>query len=129
MAEAIINGITVPFLPPGGIDGLKERFPVQAGGAGRPFGDILQEEINELTWSRHARERLESRNIVLNDSDITSLRQAVDRADQKGARDSLVLLRNLAFIVNVQNRTVVTAVEAGHLRDNVFTNIDSAVIA
>jgi len=53
----------------------------------------------------------------------------VTRADEKGAKDSLVLLRDLAFIVNVKNRTVVTAVDGEHLKDNVFTNIDSAVIA
>jgi flagellar operon protein len=129
MAETVINGITVPFLPAGGVEALKERGPAQAPGGGRQFGEILREELKELKWSRHAQERLESRNIVLDDADMASLRRAVDRADEKGARDSLVLLKNLAFIVSVQNRTVVTAVDADRMRDSVFTNIDSAVVA
>jgi flagellar operon protein len=53
----------------------------------------------------------------------------VDRAEEKGARDSLVLLRDMAFIVSVSNRTVVTAMDGERLKENVFTNIDSAVIA
>ncbi len=65
----------------------------------------------------------------LNDADMTTLQLAVNRAEEKGARDSLVLLRDMAFIVSVPNRTVVTAMDSEHLKENVFTNIDSAVIA
>jgi flagellar operon protein len=60
---------------------------------------------------------------------MVSLQRAVSRAEEKGAKDSLVLLRDLAFIVSVKNRTVVTAVDGEHIKENVFTNIDSAVIA
>ena len=74
-------------------------------------------------------DRLESRNIALNDVDMTQLQNAVNRAEEKGAKDSLVLLRDLAFIVNVKNRMVVTAIDSERMKENVFTNIDSAVVA
>ena len=82
-----------------------------------------------MKFSRHAAERLETRQLALNDQDLVSLTRAVDRAEEKGARDSLVLLRDMAFIVSVSNRTVVTAMDGERLKENVFTNIDSAVVA
>lgn len=128
MADTYINGVRVPFLPARGVDGLKQR--TQTGGTGESsFENVLQEELRGLTFSRHARERLEARNMQLNDADMTTLQLAVNRAEEKGARDSLVLLRDMAFIVSVPNRTVVTAMDSEHLKENVFTNIDSAVIA
>jgi flagellar operon protein len=128
MADTVVNGIKVPFLPAGGVDALQER-PLIALPQDRAFDKVLQQELQGLTFSRHAQERLAARNIALNEADLTQLQQAVTRAGEKGAQDSLVLLRDLAFIVSVRNRTVVTAVDAAHLKDNVFTNIDSAVIA
>jgi flagellar operon protein len=128
MADTYVNGVRVPFLPARGVDGLKER--TQAGGTNASaFENVLQEELRGLTFSRHARERLEARNMQLNEADMTNLQLAVNRAEEKGAQDSLVLLRDMAFIVSVRNRTVVTAMDSEHLKENVFTNIDSAVIA
>jgi flagellar operon protein len=128
MADTYINGVRVPFLPARGVDGLKQR--TQTGGTRESsFENVLQEELRGLTFSRHARERLEARNMQLNEADMTTLQLAVNRAEEKGARDSLVLLRDMAFIVSVPNRTVVTAMDSEHLKENVFTNIDSAVIA
>jgi len=128
MADTYVNGVRVPFLPARGVDGLKER--TQTGGTNASaFENVLQEELRGLTFSRHARERLEARNMQLNEADMTNLQLAVNRAEEKGAQDSLVLLRDMAFIVSVRNRTVVTAMDSEHLKENVFTNIDSAVIA
>ncbi len=128
MADTYVNGVRIPFLPVHGVDGLKER--TQPGGAKESaFENVLQEELRGLTFSRHARERLEARNMQLNEADMTNLQHAVNRAEEKGAKDSLVLLRDMAFIVSVRNRTVVTAMDSEHLKENVFTNIDSAVIA
>jgi len=128
MADTYINGVRVPFLPARGVDGLKQRTQTE-GTRESSFENVLQEELRGLTFSRHARERLEARNMQLNDADMTTLQLAVNRAEEKGARDSLVLLRDMAFIVSVPNRTVVTAMDSEHLKENVFTNIDSAVIA
>lgn len=128
MADTIVNGIKVPFLPARGVEGLKDRSPIDAPREGA-FDKILQEQLKELKFSKHAQDRLSSRNIQLNETDMSNLQQAVSRAEEKGSQDSLVLLRDLAFIVSVRNRTVVTAIDGEHLRDNVFTNIDSAVVA
>jgi flagellar operon protein len=128
MADTYINGVRVPFVPARGVEGLKGRQPAGAT-QDKAFENILQEELQGLKFSKHAQDRLESRDIRLNEADMASLQNAVTRAGEKGAKDSLVLLRDMAFIVSVPNRTVVTAVDGEHLSDNVFTNIDSAVIA
>jgi flagellar operon protein len=128
MADTYINGVRVPFVPTRGVEELKGKKPVGAS-QDKAFENILQEELQGLKFSKHAQDRLESRAIRLNDADMASLQKAVTRAEEKGAKDSLVLLRDMAFIVSVQNRTVVTAVDGEHLKENVFTNIDSAVIA
>ncbi len=99
--------------------------------AGVPsFQELLQQKLGEqsLRFSKHATQRLESRNIALSQGDIARLTQAVDQAAQKGGRDSLILMNRTAFLVNVPNRTVVTAVDGESMKGNVFTNIDSAVI-
>jgi flagellar operon protein len=128
MADTYINGVRVPFLPARGVDGFKDRTP--AGDTRESaFQSVLQEELRGLTFSRHAQERLEARKIQLNDNDLANLQNAVNRAEEKGSKDSLVLLRDMAFIVSVRNRTVVTAMDSEHMKENVFTNIDSAVIA
>lgn len=128
MADTYVNGVRVPFLPARGVDGLKDRTKVDVTKESA-FENALQEELRGLTFTRHARERLAARNMQLNEADMTNLQQAVNRAAEKGAKDSLVLLRDMAFIVSVRNRTIVTAMDSEHLKENVFTNIDSAVIA
>ncbi len=81
-----------------------------------------------ITLSTHARARLEQAGRDLGASDMERLARAVSSAGEKGARESLVLMDGLAFVVNVPNRTVVTAVGGSRLKEGVFTNIDSAVI-
>ncbi|MDN5344434.1 MAG: hypothetical protein PWQ18_545 [Clostridia bacterium] len=81
-----------------------------------------------LKFSRHASERLESRQISLSPQQMARLEQGVARAAGKGARESLVLLDDLALVVSVKNRTVITAASRQDLRESVFTNIDSAVL-
>jgi flagellar operon protein len=127
MAETVVNGIAVPFLPVGGIDGLKERTPLDLPKE-RSFEAVLEGEVSKLKFSKHAQQRLEARNIHLNDTDLSNLERAVDLAEGKGAQDSLVLLRDLAFIVSVKNKTIVTALDGKGSDESVFTNIDSAVI-
>ena len=128
MADTVINGVQVPFLPAGGVGALKER-PAPGSAGGTQFDEIFRKELNDLKFSKHAQDRLASRNIRLSQDDMTSLGAAVAKAGDKGGRDSLVLLRDMAFIVSVPNRTVVTAMDAAQMKENVFTNIDSAVIA
>jgi len=96
---------------------------------GPTFQQILAEKqakSGELRFSKHANERLASRNIELSAEQRERLSGGVEKASQKGIKDSLVMVDNMAFIVNVTNRTVITAVGEGD--DKIFTNIDGAII-
>ncbi len=96
------------------------------------FQDILREkqkeETSELKFSKHASLRLEERNISLTEEQNERLLSGVKKANEKGIQESLVMLDSLAFIVNVPNKTVVTAMDQRETDNNVFTNIDGAVI-
>lgn len=81
-----------------------------------------------LRFSAHALQRLRDRRIALDPGTLASVADAVDKAEAKGVDDTLVLTRDLALIVSVKNRTVITAMDRGSLNGNVFTNIDGAVI-
>jgi len=99
--------------------------PATGGG----FDQVLNQAIGGVKFSQHATQRLETRNINLNPTQLNQLKNAVDKAAQKGAKESLILMNNdLAFVVSVTNRTVITAMDGASIRDNVFTNIDSAVV-
>lgn len=89
------------------------------------FASVLQDR---LKVSGHAQTRLQSRNIELNAADWERVLSGVDRAAAKGAKESLVMMDDVALVVSVKNRTVITAVDKANLKENVFTNIDSAVI-
>ena len=82
-----------------------------------------------LRFSKHALERAQRRGIPLDAATLGRLQEGVSRIGAKGSRDSLVLVDGTGFVVSVNNRTVITAVGAEHMREHVFTNIDSAVIA
>lgn len=83
----------------------------------------------DLKFSSHAIDRLSSRGVNLSDRTVSRLNDAVSAAGKKGADQSLVLLDEMAFLVSVKNRTVITAMETGKMKEGVFTQIDSAVIA
>lgn len=92
------------------------------------FALLLAKETDKLTFSQHAIERLRSRNLQLSDQDLTKINDAVKRAAQKGAKESLVYCNDIALVVSVQNKTVITAMDGNSARNTIFTNIDSAVI-
>lgn len=100
-------------------------------GTGEGFQKILTEVADAagLKFSKHAMERISSRGITLDKASLAKLDAAVETARGKGGRESLVLMDELALIVSVKNRTVVTAMSSGDIKGNVFTSIDSAVIA
>ena len=83
---------------------------------------------SELKFSKHASQRLDDRNIKLSEEQSLRLEEGVQKASAKGITDSLVLVDTLAFIVNVPNQTVVTAMDQTESDENIFTNIDGAVI-
>ncbi|MCW3016338.1 MAG: flagellar biosynthesis protein [Solirubrobacterales bacterium] len=125
---------TAALQPPVGA-GAGAAAPVtptpQAGGGAPtvPFADVLARQTGGVTFSGHAIARLERRGIAVDDSTMQRLGDGVRRAAGKGARDAVVLVDQTAFVVSVTNRTVITAVGQQHMKDHVFTNIDSAVIA
>jgi flagellar operon protein len=84
---------------------------------------------SSIRWSAHATARLAQRGIEFTPQQHARLEMAVDKAVAKGAKDSLVLLDDAALVVSAQNRTVITALGMHQAKENVFTNIDSAVIA
>ena len=99
--------------------------------AGLSFQDVLKTKTDEndsLKFSKHASIRLEQRGINLTDSQMERLSDGTKKAGMKGIRDSLVIVDELAFIVNVPKNTVVTALDSTETDTNVFTNIDGAVI-
>jgi flagellar operon protein len=81
-----------------------------------------------LRFSAHAMQRLQSRNISLTGDDVARMNAMADKAAAKGAKQSLFILRDTALVVSIKNRTVITAVDQDSMKDNVFTNIDSAAI-
>jgi flagellar operon protein len=125
---------------PGGVAPNRRQGAGAAGGPGgagepsAPFADVLASvsatgQTGDLRFSRHALQRVQRRGINLDPSTLSRLREGVGRAAGKGSRDSVVLVDGTAFVVSVSNRTVLTAVLPEHMREQVFTNIDSAVIA
>ncbi|MBD2845283.1 flagellar biosynthesis protein [Paenibacillus sp. IB182496] len=90
------------------------------------FREMLNDRV--LKFSHHAEVRMRQRGIELQPEQLTRIASAIDEAEAKGAKDSLVMFRDVAMIVNVPSRTVVTALEGKAAQGNVFTQIDSAVI-
>ena len=95
------------------------------------FDTVLNKTITNgetIKFSGHAQERLKSRNIQFSEEQMERITGAFDRAARKGAQDALFLVDNVAAVVSVKNRTVITVVDEAAVKDNVFTNIDSTVI-
>jgi flagellar operon protein len=86
------------------------------------------EKTGELRWSRHATARLRSRGINLDEQATAEISEAVNMLESKGAKESLVLYDEHAFIVGVQRRTVITAMTRDEAVGSIFTNIDSTIV-
>ena len=126
MSQPLVNPA---LLPPGVGDVVVAR----AADGGQPitgpaFAELLA-RTPTVVFSRHALERLQRRGIDLGEQQLHRLGDGVDRAAGKGSRASVVFVDGTAFVVAVPKRTVLTAVDPEHMREQVFTNIDSAVIA
>lgn len=103
--------------------------PAAAQSTGGPdFADVLQ-QAQGLRFSNHAQKRIQSRSIPISDETVARLAGAVDKAEKRGGQSSLVMMDDLAFIVNVRERLVVTALDTTQGGEGVFTQIDSVVIA
>ena len=97
---------------------------------GPSFDSLFQQQLeqqSEIKFSAHALKRLESRQISMDSKDMALLKDAVNKVEAKGGKESLIMMDQTALVVSIKNRTVITAVDSNSLKDNVFTNIDSAV--
>ncbi len=90
--------------------------------------DQAQQSKQEVVFSAHARERIQSRNIEFDAEDMGRIEDAMDKVKAKGARSSLLLFGEVALLASVTNRTIITAVDGAEDREQIFTGIDSAVI-
>lgn len=100
----------------------------RAQSSGSSFADTLA-QVESLRFSNHAQKRLDDRAISLPEDGIQRLNEAVEKAKARGGKESLILMDDLAFIVNVKDRVVVTTMDAKQRGEGVFTQIDSVVFA
>lgn len=113
----------------------KENVSINKSDTNKSFSEILKSKANidisrggELKFSKHANARLSDRNINLTAEQFERLEAGTRKAEAKGINESLMIMDDMAFIVNVKNNTVVTAIDQKSNNENVFTNIDGAVI-
>jgi flagellar operon protein len=130
MGYRIINGISYPV----------GNFPINNEGIGKipkkpdntvskSFNEILTEKVNKsegFTISNHAAERME--NVKFDSRDMDKINEAINKARDKGSKNSLIVYKDVAMVTSIENRTVITAVEGSRAKDNVFTNIDSVIL-
>lgn len=98
---------------------------------GNSFKDIMSQQLGTsrpVQMSKHASERLHSRGINITDQRMQQVGDALDKAEGKGSRETLILFDDMALVASVKNRTIITAFDRDKLREGVVTSIDSAVI-
>ena len=83
---------------------------------------------SEVNFSKHAVKRAVDHNIELTDENLSRLNEGVKMASEKNLEEPLILVGRTAFLVNIPNNTVITAVDSSDMKGNVFTNIDGTVI-
>ncbi len=106
-----------------------QRNKVQHGGSS--FKDVLAQQLNEkneIKFSKHASMRLETRHIQFDANQLERIQHGLDSARGKGVKESLMLVDDVALIVNVDNATVITALNKDETKEHVFTNIDGALL-
>ncbi len=118
------------------LDPVKAQKPKPAQVVGdtkkaKPFAEVLKQNLGPLQdvkFSAHALKRIEERQLSLGGPALERLKDGISRLNEKGSKNSVIFLDETAFIVSVQNRTVVTALDKANESQNIFTNIDSAAI-
>lgn len=118
-------GTTYPVRPEGNSQPVQQQKDRQ----GSDFSAVLNRvRTNSLNFSKHALQRMDARQIEVSPELMEQMSGAVEKAKSKGVRDALILSGTTAFIVNVPSSTVVTMMNGGEMKDNIFTNIDGAVL-
>lgn len=117
------------FIPPIGIQKLNTENKSTT--TNPNFADHLQAAIKNdtnLTISKHAKTRIEQRNIEISSEDWKKISEKVTEAKQMGVNESLVLLDHAALIVSAKNQTVITAMDRSETDSQIFTNINGTII-
>lgn len=131
MGYRVINGVAYPvgnFT----IEGTNTRNVKNNNTESKPqigFNQLLKEEINKkngFTISNHAAERL--KDINFNEADMKIINDTINKAKDKGAKNCLIVYKDVALVTSIENKTVITAVDSKRAKDNIFTNIDSVVL-
>ena len=128
MSYRVINGQVYPIVP---IEGFSQKKVSEKSKANLNFNNILKDEISKndgFIMSKHAEERLNSRNISFNEQDMKNINEGINKAEKKGCINSVILYKDVALVTSVKNRTVITAVDKESAKNNVFTNVDSVVL-
>ena len=120
------HALIPPGAPPAVEPPERKAQPTPKGPA---FADVLRRQAQGVQFSGHASQRVQRRGIDVGEATRERLQAGVDRAAGKGSRNAVVFVDQTAFVVSVSNRTVITAVDREHMKDQIFTNIDSAVVA
>jgi flagellar operon protein len=138
MADPKISGVQIPpaITPAVRPRGVPVQIPPTGTGSFRdvlrtaqpPSATVPAPLTQPLKFSAHAQQRLESRNIRLTQDDVAKMNAMADKAAAKGSKQSLFMMRDVAMVVSITNRTVITAVDQSSMKENVFTNIDSAAV-
>jgi flagellar operon protein len=134
MANSNINNILIP-----NVSKLPEQKKVDVSNKLEPgkksdFGQLLEEQLlpkgpsHGIKLSTHAAKRLQERNLNMDSDEFFKLKGAIDKLRTKGGRDSLVVTSKAAYIVDINNNTIVTAIDKDNMAENVFTKIDSTLI-
>ena len=123
-------GKIVPITSNSLLHETQRKTSVEQAGITKSFAEVLENQQRDMgvKLSAHAQERLKQNNISISPEDISRIGDAAKRAEVKGSKESLILLRDLALVVNISNRTVITAVDKSRQKEKVFTNIDSTII-
>ena len=128
--DPINDGVQIPpSVAPLRPQGTPVQIPPTIGPG---FRDVLRDTVAPaglpLKFSAHAMQRLQSRNITLSSDDVNRMNAMADKAAAKGSKQSLFMMGDTAMVVSIKNRVVITAVDSDSMKENVFTNIDSAAI-
>lgn len=112
---------------------MQSMVSTVAGGAkpqkseGVSFGEVLN-SVSSIKFSKHAEERLKSRDVKLDENQLQRMESALEKAEAKGVKETLLLMDDMAFIASTRSKTIITTVPKENMVENIFTNIDGAVI-
>lgn len=131
MGMRVINGTMYPvgYFPGNTIQDNKETLSKKE--TGTSFRNILNNKLNpneSFLISKHAASRLKVRNISFNKEDMNKINKAINKALEKGCKESVIVYKNTALLASIKNRTIITACDTNNDEENIFTNVDSVVI-